>query len=61
MLQDHQKDFNTHGLVLMETTQFEVIKLFNNMEIRKASYIYGISPKLVKLLSQYIKKYAFFS
>ena len=34
----------------------EVEKLLNNTNTRKASGIYGISPNLMKLLSEHIKK-----
>ena len=41
----------------METKPAEVKKLLNNTNTRKASDIYGISPKLVKFSSEHIKKY----
>ena len=55
--QDCLKDSNTDTFYLKETTPAEAQKLLNNTNIRKASDIYGISPKLVKLSSKYIKKW----
>ena len=52
---DYLKDPNTHSFFLKETTPAEVQKLLNNLNTRKASDIYGISPKLVKLSSEPIK------
>ena len=54
--QDYLKDPNTHSFFLKETTPAEVQKLLNNLNTRKASDIYGISPNLVKLSSECIKK-----
>ena len=54
--QDYLKDPNTHSFFLKETTPAEVQKLLNNLNTRKASDIYGISPKLVKMSSESIKK-----
>ena len=54
--QDYLKDPNTHRFFLKETTPAGVQKLLNNLNTRKASDIYGISPKLVKLSSEQIKK-----
>ena len=54
--QDCLKDPNTHSFFLKETTPAEVQKLLNNLNTRKASDIYGISPKLMKLSSEGIKK-----
>ena len=51
--QDYLKDPN---IFLKETTPAEVQKLLNNLNTRKASDRYGISPKLVKLSSECIKK-----
>ena len=45
-----------NSFFLKETTPAEVQKLLNNLNTRKASYIYGISPKLVKISSERIKK-----
>ena len=54
--QDYLKDPNTHSFFLKEAAPAEVQKLLNNLSIRKASDIYGISPKLVKLSSERNKK-----
>ena len=43
-------------VLFKETTPAEVQKLLNNTNTRKASDIYGISPKLVKLSSEHNKK-----
>ena len=47
------KDPNTPSFFLKETAIAEVQKLRNNTKIRKASYIYCILPKLVKLSAEY--------
>ena len=54
--QEYLKDPNTHSFFLKETTPTEVQKLSNNTNTRKARDINGISPKLVKLSSEHIKK-----
>ena len=53
--QVYLKDHNTHSFFLKERTPTEVQKLLNNTNTRKASDIYGISPKLVKLSFEHIK------
>ena len=53
--QDYLKDPNTHSFFLKETIQAEVQKLLNNLNTRKASNIYGISPRLVELSLNVLK------
>ena len=54
--QGYLKDPNTHSFFVMETTSAEVQILLNNLNTRKASDIYGISPQLVKLSSRRNRK-----
>ena len=53
--QDYLKDPNTYSF-FKETTPAEVQQLLNNLNTRKATDMYGISPKLVRLSSACIKK-----
>ena len=52
--QDCLKDPNTHSF-FQETTPVKIQKSLNNLNTRKASDIYGFSPKPAKLSSVHIK------
>ena len=47
--QDYLKNPNKHSIFINETTQYEIEDIVNAFGINKASDIYGISTKLVKM------------
>ena len=49
--QDYLKNPNKHSIFLNETDPGEVSDILNKLDIKKASDIYGISPKLIKSAS----------
>ena len=50
-IQDYLKNPNEHNLLMKETDpeEEEVNKYLNNLDMKKANDIYGISPKLIKI------------
>ena len=54
--QDYLKNPNKNKLTLKETTPDEIHKIISDMDGKKSSDIYGISPDLVKLNSQAISQ-----
>jgi hypothetical protein len=53
---DYLKNTNINSMFLEETTSDEVTKLINNIDVKKAEDIYGISPKLVKIAGPQISE-----
>ena len=54
--QDYLKNPNKNKLTLKETTPDEILKIINDLDGKKSSDIYGISPDLVKLNAQVISQ-----
>ena len=44
-----------HSLFLRETTPDEIAKVLKNFDTKKASHLYGTSPKFVKISADVIK------
>ena len=53
--QDYLKNPNEHSFFLKETTSYEVAGVIKKFDTKKASGLYGISPKFVKISAGVIK------
>ena len=59
--QDYLKNPNKHNLFMKETDAEEANKYLNNLDMKKANDIYGISLKLIKIGASKLKLHMTFT